>query len=305
MIFVKRPSADDPQWMALLMLPPPPLDAEWTKLVDDAKKARDELIKEVKKGKEPEVRAALYSRYKQFLMKLFNQKCAYCETKITVAQPGDVEHFRPKGRVVDENFKPIRVRLGGKDIEHPGYYWLAYDWKNLLPSCADCNRFRLYGDRAPGIPRADTGAGKADRFPLKDETKRAVLPDEEAREVALLINPGEIDPATHFGFLSNGTMAPKTPEGEATLKVFGLNLREELLEARAHAYMDAGSTFDMYIGAITGRNPERERNAAIRLNRMYGFKESYSVMQRLAIDEAIAYWAKRRIPITMPLDEGR
>jgi hypothetical protein len=28
---------------------------------------------------------------------------------------------------------------GGKSVEHPGYFWLAYHWKNLLPSCAFCN----------------------------------------------------------------------------------------------------------------------------------------------------------------------
>jgi len=300
-IFVKKPSADDPYWKALL---PPPLDVEWTKLIDETRKAREQLIEDVKNGKEPEVKSALYTRYKQFLLKLFNGKCAYCETKITAAQPGDVEHFRPKGRVVDENFKPIRVRQNGKEVEHPGYYWLAYDWSNLLPSCTDCNRFRLYGDRASGVPRADIGAGKADRFPLKDETKRALHPDDEAKEMALLIDPTQIDPAQHFYFLSNGTIKPKTPEGEATLKVFGLNLREELLEARGLAYEDAESTFDKYITAITGRNPEREKSAAARVNRMYEYKESYSVMQRLAIDSTISYLAKRKIAITMPLNEG-
>jgi hypothetical protein len=23
----------------------------------------------------------------------------------------------------------------GYKIKHPGYFWLAYDWKNLMPSC--------------------------------------------------------------------------------------------------------------------------------------------------------------------------
>jgi uncharacterized protein (TIGR02646 family) len=302
MMFVKKPPVDDPTWKALLMLPPA-LDVEWADLIDKAKKARQKLIEDFNSGNEPDVSSALYSRYKEFLLKLFNNKCAYCETTITVAQPGDVEHFRPKGRVVDENFKPIHVRHKGKEIEHPGYYWLAYEWTNLLPSCADCNRFRLYGEKSPGVRRADIGAGKADRFPLKDETRRAVVPDAEVNEEALLIDPTRIDPDEHFEFLSNGTIKPKTEEGKATLEVFGLNRREGLLEARALAYEDSEATFDKYIMAITGRNAEREKSAAARVNRMYGRKESYSVMQRLAIANAIAYWSKRKIDITLPLDE--
>ena len=303
MIFVKKPTADDPEWTALLAAPPP-MDAEWTDLIDKAKDARRKLIEDFDSGKDPEVSAALYSRYKEFLLKLFNNKCAYCESVITNAQPGDVEHFRPKGRVVDDNFKPIVVRRGGKQVQHPGYYWLAYDWTNLLPSCADCNRYRIHGEKAPGLSRADVGAGKADRFPLRDEAKRAFVPDAEAAEEALLIDPTKIDPGEHLEFLSNGTIKPKTEEGKATLQVFGLNMRENLLEERARAYENAESAFEKYITAIIGRNAEREKTAAVRVNRMFKCGESYSVMQRLAIEEAVAYWSKRNIPITLPLNEA-
>ncbi|MEF9674035.1 hypothetical protein QNM99_25505 [Pseudomonas sp. PCH446] len=41
----------------------------------------------------------------------------------------DVEHYRPKGAV-------------SEDASHPGYWWVAMDWDNLLPSCIDCNRKR-------------------------------------------------------------------------------------------------------------------------------------------------------------------
>ncbi|MBY0507856.1 MAG: hypothetical protein K2X03_28340 [Bryobacteraceae bacterium] len=55
-------------------------------------------------------------------------KCCFCER--TVGEDGHIEHFRPKGAV-------------RQDLESPrsesGYYWLAYEWANLLLSCADCN----------------------------------------------------------------------------------------------------------------------------------------------------------------------
>ena len=50
-----------------------------------------------------------------------------------------------------------------------GYYWLAATWPNLLLSCADCNRPRTQDD-CDGNARV---IGKANFFPLVDETKRA------------------------------------------------------------------------------------------------------------------------------------
>ncbi len=51
---------------------------------------------------------------KKTLEKLYNNKCAYCETNI---ERWDVEHFRPKSL----------------------YPWLAYSWDNLLLACPTCN----------------------------------------------------------------------------------------------------------------------------------------------------------------------
>lgn len=89
------------------------------------------------------------------LAHVFNDKCAYCETEVA-GYPGDAEHFRPKGRVrvtTDEDDSEIIKVLdeGGEEMQHPGYFWLAYHWQNLLPSCEFCNRF----------------GGKQDLFPVK------------------------------------------------------------------------------------------------------------------------------------------
>src|SRR5688572_13150422 len=58
----------------------------------------------------------------------YGYKCAYCETFYGASQPVAVEHYRPKGEVID-----------GDERVRPGYYWLAANWENLLPSCTDCN----------------------------------------------------------------------------------------------------------------------------------------------------------------------
>jgi 5-methylcytosine-specific restriction endonuclease McrA len=89
----------------------------------------------------------------------FYGKCAYCEAPIRDYQPGDVEHFRPKAGVSDENGQAVflfdeegQVQVGadGKPVEHPGYYWLAYEWTNLLPACAKCNQTGVRQGRRVG-----------------------------------------------------------------------------------------------------------------------------------------------------------
>src|SRR5262245_40081226 len=125
---------------------PPIDDVAWREVNAAATNGRSVIIKAFDDTGAADVDERLYKRYMQFLLKLFNGKCAYCETDIESNQPGDVEHFRPKGRVVDEEFEPIRInhpKWG--EMDHPGYFWLAYEWDNLFPSCIDCNRYRKHG----------------------------------------------------------------------------------------------------------------------------------------------------------------
>jgi hypothetical protein len=297
MIHVKKPKVSEQNWGD-------ERDRDWADLVQEARVQKNKLIDLFNNGDIVEVDDKLYKRFMAFLLELFRQKCAYCESKIANTQPGDVEHFRPKGRVVDDNFKPIRVKHAVKgEINHPGYYWLAYDWSNLLPSCIDCNRFRKSGATAKVIVnKADSGAGKADRFPLEDETTRACAPDGETMEKALLINPGELDPADHLEFCSNGTIKPKTRRGETTLKVFGLNSREDLVEARRLAFKNAVSSFREWINSTLFESPDA-KDAARRINSMWRGTEEYSAMHRLAIGQTIEGLKRSNLDIRLPLPE--
>lgn len=122
---------------------------------------------------------------KQALNQLFHYKCAYCESYFGATQPVDVEHYRPKGAVW------VKGKPKGR-----GYYWLAADWDNLLPSCIDCNRPRtqeIYGQDAQV-------QGKATEFPIISETKRALAPDQEKHERRLLLNPCLDHPEKHLVF---------------------------------------------------------------------------------------------------------
>jgi len=69
------------------------------------------------------------------LKNLYNNKCAYCES--FESEP-EIEHYRPKKRVNGES-----------RISHQGYYWLCYEWTNLLPSCHVCNKQNEKGNKFP------------------------------------------------------------------------------------------------------------------------------------------------------------
>ena len=142
-----------------------------------------------------------FKRYKEDAVKqelelMFHRKCAYCESAYDYVHPVDVEHYRPKN-AVDE--APT----------HSGYWWLAMDWDNLLPSCIDCNRRR--GQRVPG-PLGEsltdmagagwrqTTSGKATLFPLGDEATRWAAKDDPDGEDRLLLDPCRDDPAEHLAW---------------------------------------------------------------------------------------------------------
>jgi len=149
------------------------------------------------------------SRLKDILKTIF-VKCAYCETVYGAGYDGDVEHFRPKGRIKEKN-PPT-----------PGYYWLANDWDNLLLSCQHCNQRRrhiLYGDDKL------EGYGKLDQFPLAPGTKRVVKPGDISSEEGgrLLINPCKDDPRQHLAYEDKeAVIVPLTPKGENSVKVYVL-----------------------------------------------------------------------------------
>jgi len=160
-----------------------------------------------------EFRAALWSELKDYLFRLFDGKCAYCEGRVQDVASGDVEHYRPKKKVEE-------------DPAHPGYYWLAYDPANLFPCCEKCNRARA----------------KMNHFPIRGQ--RAGRPaDDLALERPLLLNPYVDVPASHLHFVPNnngtfpGTVAGGTREGQESVRFYNLN-RESLREARARAQSD-------------------------------------------------------------------
>ena len=162
----------------------------------------------------------------------FHGKCAYCEQIITGDQHGDIEHYRPKGAVKDADNKEVLVTMNGKDRDHPGYYWLAYDWKNLLPSCVRCNQLNrtMNGERI----------GKGNRFPVEGD--HACSPGDEDCEKPMLLHPVFDDPEEHLQLDDTGLLLPMTERGRATVQILGLNERN-LPESRKRKIEDVLGTY--------------------------------------------------------------
>ena len=117
-------------------------------------------------------------------------KCVYCECRLN-GDFGHIEHYRPKGG--------YSIPPKGK-VYRPGYFWLAYDWKNLLLSCSKCNT--VY---------------KANHFALADETTRDIPHRDISRESPMLINPTKDDPGDHIEFHEH-IVAPRSIEGKEDSK---------------------------------------------------------------------------------------
>jgi hypothetical protein len=224
MIHVKRP----------LKLAP----ADWKKKAEAERKAVIAAYREAaaafrksrKKGKRLEFTFP-FAVYGDVLLRdalnaLYGYKCAYCESYYGGTQPVAVEHYRPKGEVVEG-----AVRL------KPGYYWLAAAWQNLLPSCTDCNSPR----RQTSPDGKKVVRGKGNFFPLAPGSKRATSPGQERREKPLLLHPELDKPEKHLEFPTDreraGIVRPvlqrgkPSPKGVVSIHVYALD-RPQLVRSR-------------------------------------------------------------------------
>lgn len=184
---------------------------------DDAMET-DELSPTTPPSREkPPFRTYRKDSVKTQLYTLFHGKCAYCETFYPAVAPVDVEHYRPKGGV-------------GEDAKHPGYWWLAMDWENLLPSCIHCNRLNehvtpvlstqlveLRADGAGFSKQRRVTTGKGNHFPILGRRATPSSRDFSA-ECPLLLDPCRDNPKEHLTFhvdrkMLIGLVLPKPHDG--------------------------------------------------------------------------------------------
>lgn len=170
----------------------------------------------------PERRFEFGDETRQQLAVLFQQKCAFCESKRTM----HIHHFRPQS-----DADPYEK----SEFAHLYYTWLRTDWNNVYPACEKCatsaGRFfpvRPGGRGAlPAIAELEHFANEnygVWRWPHRDK-------------------PWLLDPCkdrsfiTHFSFGLDGAIKSLSRAGAETVSAFALD-RDDLTAARARAFDD-------------------------------------------------------------------
>ena len=155
--------------------------------IDELEQAKREMLAEA----DPEERRALLDRYRtrwtavrDAFEAYSNGKCWYVECSSPGAD-NDIDHYRPKSRVA-------------QDRTHQGYYWLAFEWRNLRLSCQRANRLRKN-------PETDETGGKGDNFPLVNPESRAHTPEDDLSvEVPAIVDPTNPKDVSLLTFGRNG-----------------------------------------------------------------------------------------------------
>jgi uncharacterized protein (TIGR02646 family) len=157
-------------------------------------------------------------------------KCCYCESIVSL----DVEHFRPKNH----------------------YYWLAYEWSNLLLACRKCNEL------------------KGTKFPLEIEEHRALSQEDDcSRELPLFLDPATDSPEAHIEWhdeVARGT----TTRGRETVQRL-LN-RKDLVKAR----WERLRIVKHFVALVNSRDPVSAVDAQRGLTEMCADGASFSAMIR-------------------------
>ncbi len=138
---------------------------------------------------------------KPIFHEIFHGKCGYCEVKIDSEDLGVIDRFRPYSGVRDLNeyFEDL-------------YWWLVFDWDNLIYSCKECNQY------------------KANYFPVIGPRLKSKT-DNIFREKKLLLNPCIDELQSHLISDSYGALIGITEEGAQTIELLRLN-RKSLLTQR-------------------------------------------------------------------------
>ena len=272
--------------MIKLNLVAPDSDA-WKAWRQECQFEREAVIERVRNGED----AQLSDLYKDARMKTvyrhegppFFGKCAYCESRIIGNQPGDIDHYRPRREVTNEDRSPVTVDLnGGGTAPHPGYYWLAYEWSNLLYACSECNRINT--KKHGGVT-----VGKGSRFPVAG--KHATAPGGELNERPLLINPLIDEPDGHLSIDETGIITEQSERGEVSIRMLGLNIRQSLITDRAKTIEDTVNSLHRYVALLSVEQTESTAKLQALAQETLSGAPPFALAHRFAFKKALSQYA--------------
>ena len=207
-----------------------------------SKKARERVTQLLAERNEHHFSSRTY-RHATVLQKLnmlYHHKCAYCEAKTGHGAAFQVEHYRPIDTLKDVD-------------DHPGYYWLAYEWSNLLLACPKCNR------------------SKSNAFPIKGKRVAEPWPNQSdwvanatgfRDEKAGLLHPEIDDPGLHLCFSNDGrvNVVADSYKGRQTIDLCKLN-RDALIIARKSKFQDLVRRFKACLTTVSQLEKELKLSA--------------------------------------------
>lgn len=179
--------------------------------------ALDAMVQNAQNPKSEDFKYSIYGAddVRRQILEDQHHKCAYCGDYMRGR--GEVDHFRPKAQ----------YRQGkNSGASSPAYYWLAYEWNNLIGACHGCN------------------TRKGSFFPLRDDAVRNIAGKNYSREQPLLINP-YVEDLNNFIEYWGPFVRPKkeadgsdNEKGKATIDFLGLADREDLFDLRLRAWAE-------------------------------------------------------------------
>ncbi|HJX84241.1 MAG TPA: hypothetical protein VJ723_07860 [Candidatus Angelobacter sp.] len=244
----------------------------------------------------------IWGDLKHWLLKnVFHDKCAYCETPLDRSFP-PAEHHRPKGRVTyrrnGDTIAAMTLDEAGEQFEHPGYFWLAYHWKNLVPSCDKCN----------------SGEGKQNQFPISSGKSHVLIKKLTAADISAMeekplaskkwpglhyLPPGKLneeeepqllhpyldDPEVHLVFGDRGIIAAKdkSTKGSQTIGVLTL----DKLDKRRFEYQQLANS--QYLGAMIAKGTVEQKKERAE-EAIADFRSGKSPYSRAACDYLKLVW---------------
>lgn len=154
-----------------------------------------------------------WSNIKSTLIEIYGNKCWYSESSLSGAD-GEIDHFRPQNR---------SQGISGKLIYKNGYWWLAYDIKNLRLSCQHCNQ-----------TRKKLGGGKSDKFPIR-VVLRGEPTDDLTKEDYVLLDPTVKEDVALLHFNQIGRVVPLSSDVSQQERVI---VTKKLLNLDAKEFVD-------------------------------------------------------------------
>jgi uncharacterized protein (TIGR02646 family) len=155
-------------------------------------------------------------------------KCAWCEMRYPLPS-NMVEHYRPK----DGAWRHLPGET--ERIDHGHYWWLAWNWENLLFSCGRCNG----GGRKANYFPLESGSSAVDQPPTTVAVPLEAKYFDTSTEQPVLVNPAHDNPLDHIRWVPVNPTEPwrlwtwtpvgQTPRGIVTVEILKLTEMVDLV----------------------------------------------------------------------------